>query len=274
MDAEKLEMPQTGNKRKPLPMVVACGPQDYLPGQQEDPVLLTTVADMLQWVQNWARSHSIWPFMYALACCDIEIMATASAPQYDLARFGSEVFRASPRQADLMIVAGTLTDKMAPRLRHLWEQMPEPKWVISMGQCANSGGEFYDSYYTVQGVDTVVPVDVYVPGCPPRPEALIEGILKLRERIEKQGLKVRGVHSLPETRTYTSPGHPERELALQKPAAVALPFERVAIQEQGVMHPRLPEMLLKKDSTRRCCSTWGRNIRARTASCAALGPCQ
>ncbi len=274
MDAEKLEMPQTGNKRKPLPMVVACGPQDYLPGQQEDPVLLTTVADMLQWVQNWARSHSIWPFMYALACCGMEMVATASAPQYDLARFGSEVFRASPRQADLMIVAGTLTDKMAPRLRHLWEQMPEPKWVISMGQCANSGGEFYDSYYTVQGVDTVVPVDVYVPGCPPRPEALIEGILKLRERIEKQGLKVRGVHSLPETRTYTSPGHPERELALQKPAAVALPFERVAIQEQGVMHPRLPEMLLKKDSTRRCCSTWGRNIRARTASCAALGPCQ
>ena len=125
---------------------------------------------MVQWAQNWARSRSIWPFTYALACCGIEIIAAASAPQYDLSRFGSEVFHASPRQADLMIVAGTLTVKMAPRLRHLWEQMPEPKWVISMGQCANSGGEFYDSYYTVQGVDTVVPVDVYVPGCPPRPE--------------------------------------------------------------------------------------------------------
>jgi NADH-quinone oxidoreductase B subunit len=125
--------------------------------------------------------------MYALACCGFEMIAAASAPQYDMARFGSEVFRASPRQADLMIVAGTVSVKMAPRLRHLWEQMPEPKWVISMGQCANSGGEFYDSYYTVQGVDTVVPVDVYVPGCPPRPEALIEGIFKLREKIEKQG---------------------------------------------------------------------------------------
>jgi NADH-quinone oxidoreductase subunit D len=149
--------------------------------------VVTSVADMLQWAQNWARSRSIWPFMYALACCGFEMIAAASAPQYDMARFGSEVFRASPRQADLMIVAGTVSVKMAPRLRHLWEQMPEPKWVISMGQCANSGGEFYDSYYTVQGVDTVVPVDVYVPGCPPRPEALIEGILKLREKIEKQG---------------------------------------------------------------------------------------
>jgi len=125
--------------------------------------------------------------MYALACCGFEMIAAASAPQYDMARFGSEVFRASPRQADLMIVAGTVSVKMAPRLRQLWEQMPEPKWVISMGQCANSGGEFYDSYYTVQGVDTVVPVDVYVPGCPPRPEALIEGMFKLREKIEKQG---------------------------------------------------------------------------------------
>src|ERR1700731_1262954 len=114
-----------------------------------------------------------------------------SPPQFDLARFGSEVFRSSPRQADLMIVAGTVSVKMGPRLRLLWEQMPDPKWVLSMGQCANSGGEFYDSYYTVQGVDTIVPVGLYVPGCPPRPEALIEGILKLREKIQKQGLKIR-----------------------------------------------------------------------------------
>lgn len=178
-------------KRKALPMMMARGPQDYIPGQQEDGVVLTRFADIARWAQNWARSRSIWPLMYGLACCGIEMMAAASAPQYDLARFGSEVFRASPRQADLMIVAGTLSVKMAPRLRLLWEQMPEPKWVISMGQCANSGGEFYDSYYTVQGVDTVVPVDVYVPGCPPRPEALIEGILKLREKIEKQGLPLR-----------------------------------------------------------------------------------
>ena len=174
-------------RRKPIPLSMARGPQDYTPGQQEEPAVLTSVADMLHWVQNWARSRSIWPFSYALACCGIEMIAAASAPQYDLSRFGSEVFRSSPRQADLMIVAGTVSVKMAPRLRHLWEQMPDPKWVISMGQCANSGGEFYDSYYTVQGVDTVVPVDVYVPGCPPRPEALIEGMLKLREKIEKQG---------------------------------------------------------------------------------------
>jgi len=176
-----------GTRRKAIPLSMAKGPQDYVPGQQEEPAALTSVADMLQWAQNWARSRSIWPFMYALACCGFEMIAAASAPQYDMSRFGSEVFRASPRQADLMIVAGTVSVKMAPRLRHLWEQMPEPKWVISMGQCANSGGEFYDSYYTVQGVDTVVPVDVYVPGCPPRPEALIEGIYKLREKIEKQG---------------------------------------------------------------------------------------
>ncbi|WP_420799481.1 NADH-quinone oxidoreductase subunit B [Ktedonobacter robiniae] len=167
---------------------MATHPGEYLPGQQEMPVVLTSLHDMVQWAQNWARSRSVWPFMYALACCGIEMIAAASSPQYDIARFGSEVFRASPRQADLMIVAGTLSVKMAPRLRLLWEQMPEPKWVISMGQCANSGGEFYDSYYTIQGVDTIVPVDVYVPGCPPRPEALIEGILKLREKIEKQGL--------------------------------------------------------------------------------------
>lgn len=177
-------------KRKAVPLAMARGPYEYLPGQQEESIILTSLADMVQWAKNWSRSHSIWPFSYALACCGIEMMAAAQG-HYDLARFGSEVFRASPRQADLMIVAGTLSVKMAPRLRHLWEQMPEPKWVISMGQCANSGGEFYDSYYTIQGVDTIVPIDVYVPGCPPRPEALVEGILKLREKIEKQGLKVR-----------------------------------------------------------------------------------
>jgi len=173
-------------------MARASGPAEYTAGQQELPVILTSLADMVQWEQNWARSRSIWPFSYGLACCAIEMIAAASAPQYDLSRFGSEVFRSSPRQADLMIVAGTVSIKMGPRLRLLWEQMPEPKWVLSMGQCANSGGEFYDSYYTVQGVDTIVPVDVYVPGCPPRPEALIKGVLKLREKIEKQGLRLRG----------------------------------------------------------------------------------
>jgi len=148
----------------------------------DDNIVFTTVNTLV----NWARSRSPWPLGYGLACCAIEMMATA-ASHHDLARFGAEVFRASPRQADVMIVAGTVTHKMAPRLRRLYEQMPEPKWVIAMGNCASSGGEFWDSYATLQGVDTVVPVDVYVPGCPPRPEALTEGVLRLREKIFKGG---------------------------------------------------------------------------------------
>ena len=148
----------------------------------EDNVVFATVKGLV----SWARSRSPWPLGYGLACCAIEMMA-ASMSHHDTARFGAEVFRSSPRQADVMIVAGTVTHKMAPRLRRLFEQMPEPKWVIAMGNCASSGGEFWDSYATLQGVDTVVPVDVYVPGCPPRPEALIEGILRLREKIAKGG---------------------------------------------------------------------------------------
>ena len=144
-------------------------------------ILTTTLARAV----NWARKNSNWPVTFGLACCAIEMMA-AGAPHHDLSRWGMEVFRASPRQADLMIVAGRLSQKMTPVLRQIYDQMPEPKWVISMGVCASTGGMF-NNYALVQGVDTVVPVDVYVPGCPPRPEMLMYGILQLHDKIAKRG---------------------------------------------------------------------------------------
>ena len=144
-------------------------------------VLTTTLAKAV----NWARKQSVWPVTFGLACCAIEMMATG-AGHHDLARWGMEIFRASPRQADLMIVAGRVSQKMAPVLRTVYDQMPEPKWVISMGVCASTGGMF-NNYGVVQGVDTIVPVDIYVPGCPPRPEMLMYGILRLHEKISKRG---------------------------------------------------------------------------------------
>jgi NADH-quinone oxidoreductase subunit B len=140
---------------------------------------------LLSKLENWGRESSLWPATFGLACCAIEMMAT-SAANYDLARFGSELYRASPRQADLMIVSGRVSQKMAPVLREIYDQMPEPKWVIAMGDCASCGGVF-NNYAVVQGVDKIVPVDVYLPGCPPRPEALIDSIIKLKARVG-QGL--------------------------------------------------------------------------------------
>jgi NADH-quinone oxidoreductase subunit B len=151
-----------------------------LESQFGDTIITTTISK----VADWGRKSSLWPAMFGLACCAIEMMS-ASASRFDLARFGAEVFRASPRQSDLMIVSGRVCQKMAPVLRQIYDQMPDPKWVISMGACASSGG-VYNNYAVIQGVDKIVPVDVYVPGCPPRPEALIDAIIKLQEKIERE----------------------------------------------------------------------------------------
>jgi NADH-quinone oxidoreductase subunit B len=154
--------------------------QPWIEGRFEENVITTTVEQAI----NWARQSSVWPMTFGLACCAIEMMATG-ASRYDLDRFGAGAFRATPRQADLMIVAGTVTYKMASRVRRLYNMMPEPKFVIAMGACTVGGGPYFKwGYHVVKGVDLVVPVDVYVPGCPPRPEALLEGLMRIQDKIK------------------------------------------------------------------------------------------
>lgn len=146
---------------------------------------MNVIISSIDFIYNWARSNSIWPMTFATSCCGIEMMQT-SAANFDIARFGSEVFRATPRQADLLICAGTITHKMAPALLKLYQQMPEPKYVIAMGVCTCGGGMFTDSYSVVKGIDKIIPVDIYLPMCPPKPEALLDSLIKLQKKIRKE----------------------------------------------------------------------------------------
>jgi NADH-quinone oxidoreductase subunit B len=172
------------------------------PPQRFDPELEQTIlVTKAEWLIDWCRKSSIWPLGFGLACCAIEMISTAMT-RFDLSRFGAEVFRATPRQADVMIVAGTVTHKMAARVRRLWDQMSSPKWVIAMGACTVGGGPYFKyGYHIVKGVDKIVPVDIYLPGCPPRPEALIEAIMRLQELMHARGYLLNGKdpgYTLPE----------------------------------------------------------------------------
>jgi NADH-quinone oxidoreductase subunit B len=161
-----------------------------IPDDLKNNLLVTTVGAFFDVIYNWARSNSVWPLTYGTSCCAIEMMSVGMS-DFDISRFGSEVFRATPRQADLIITAGTVTRKMAPALVRLYQQLPEPKYVIAMGACTITGGMFHDSYSVVQGVDRIIPVDVYVPGCPPRPEGLLHGLFTLQRKIRREKLASR-----------------------------------------------------------------------------------
>jgi NADH-quinone oxidoreductase subunit B len=210
-------------------------PQGALPGGifgSGTPTFLTTKVD---YVVNWARRNSLWPMPFGTACCAIEMMA-AAATTHDMARFGMERMAFSPRQADVFICAGRVPYKLAPVLRRIWDQMPQPKWCVSMGACASSGGVF-DVYSMVQGIDTIIPVDVYVPGCPPRPEGLIYGLMMIQEKIRGETLARHGEHRFEDPARVGRPEADDEEVA-----ALSGPFGNSTNQNRpgGLIHT-LPE---------------------------------
>jgi NADH-quinone oxidoreductase subunit B len=215
---------------------------------------LPFITTKFEWLVQWARQSAIWPAQFGLACCAIEMMAMA-ASRYDIARFGAEVFRGSPRQSDLMIVAGRLSRKMAPAMRRVYDQMPDPKWVISMGACASVGGVF-DNYAIVQGVDQVVPVDVFVPGCPPRPESLIYGIVQLQQKIAPFAL-LTAQHALMDARLsvieYTEP-----------------PWSRCRLRSRR--QRRLPTIYVPADRLVETCMRAARSRRRSASTCCSKSP--
>lgn len=182
--------PHPGPEPGPGPVTEPGPVPTFLPEPKRLGVLSRLAPEPMKVVLNWGRRYSLWVFNFGLACCAIEFIA-ASMARHDFIRLGVIPFAPGPRQADLMIVSGTVTDKMAPAVKRLYEQMPEPKYVISFGACSNCGGPYWDSYSVTKGVDQIIPVDVYVPGCPPRPEALLQGILKLQEKIARESLSER-----------------------------------------------------------------------------------
>lgn len=183
-DIDLAEVVRINKLKESAEKSVIPDPDGWIDEELQRGIGLTTVDAVL----DWARSRSIFPLMFGLACCAFEMIGTA-ASRFDITRWGMDIFRWSPRQADLMIVAGTLTWKMAPAVRMIYDQMAEPRWVIAMGACAISGGTFRESYSVVPGINHVIPVDVYIPGCPPRPEGLIYGVTKIHEKIMKDSLK-------------------------------------------------------------------------------------
>jgi NADH-quinone oxidoreductase subunit B len=199
-------------------------------------VLLTTVEKLV----NWTRKSSLWPATFGLACCAIEMMASG-AGRYDLARFGMEVFRASPRQADLMIVAGRVSQKMAPVLRQIYDQMPEPRWVLAMGVCASSGGMF-NNYAIVQGVDHIVPVDMYLPGCPPRPEMLMDAILKLHHKIQNEPLGEKRARQL----AHAQADGTAKDLHIEMPSTVRADKSARRAYEAAAAEGRTGQFLIER----------------------------